>query len=167
MRPDVRSDHDVRLEGPRMTNSLRQKLGLKAASCAILLGYLLLAATPLYAQEVPGGEAVAALYYFMLGVALIIYIYFAITLQAIARKTGTGDAWWAWVPIMNLLLLAKIAKKEVWWGLLCLIPLVGIVFAIILMMGVAEARNKPNWWGILMIVPVANFVVPGYLAWAD
>jgi len=34
-------------------------------------------------------------------------------------------------------------------------------------MAVAEARGKPNWWGILVIIPLVNFVVPGYLAWAD
>jgi hypothetical protein len=96
-----------------------------------------------------------------------IYVYVALAFQTIAKKTNTPDAWWAWVPIMNLLLLAKIAGKEVWWGLLCLVPVVGIVFMIIMMMAVAKARNKPDWWGILLIVPVFGLVVPGYLAWAD
>jgi hypothetical protein len=60
-----------------------------------------------------------------------------------------------------------VAKKPLWWFLLCLIPLVNVVMAIIIWMAVAEAVGKPNWWGILMIVPLANLVVPGYLAWAD
>ncbi len=131
----------------------------------------LLVSVPLRADDSGPGFAGAALAgvfgLFMFAFFIAIYVYFALAFQTIAKKTNTPDDWWAWVPIMNLLLVAKIAKKEVWWGLLCLIPLVGIVFAIILMMGVAEARNKPNWWGILMIVPVANFIVPGYLAWAD
>jgi len=147
----------------------RSKLALVVLS--LLASIPLLVAVPLMADDnMPGvaGAAVAGVFFlFMFAIFAAIYVYFALAFQTIARKTNTPDAWWAWVPIMNLLLVAKIAKKEVWWGLLCLVPLVGIVFAIILMMGVAEARNKPNWWGILMIVPVANLIVPGYLAWAD
>ena len=50
--------------------------------------------------------------------------------------------------------------KSGWWLLLFFIPLVNIVMAIIVWMGVAVARGKPDWWGILMIVPVANLIVP-------
>ena len=63
--------------------------------------------------------------------------------------------------------MLNVAKKPVWWVVLFFIPLVNIVMAIIVWMGVAVARGKPDWWGILMIVPVANLIVPGYLAWSD
>jgi hypothetical protein len=95
------------------------------------------------------------------------YIYMALALQTIATKTGTANEWLAWIPIANLFLMLSIAKKPMWWFILFLIPLVGAVMAIFVWMAIAEARGKPNWWGILMIVPLANFVVPGYLAWAD
>jgi|SRR5437016_917010 len=98
---------------------------------------------------------------------LVYYVYLALALQTIAKKTNTQDAWWGWIPILNILLMLNIAKKPLWWIILLLIPLVNIVIGIIVWMGVAEARGKPNWWGILMIVPVANLVVPGYLAWSD
>ena len=96
-----------------------------------------------------------------------IYVYFALALSTIAKKTNTPNPWWAWVPILNVLLMINIAKKPMWWIILFFVPIVSIVVAIIVMMGVAEARGKPNWWGILMIVPVVNIIVPGYLAWAD
>jgi hypothetical protein len=98
---------------------------------------------------------------------LAIYVYVALALQTIATKTNTENAWFAWVPILNLILMLNIAKKPIWWIILCLIPFVNIVIFILLWMGIAEARNKPNWWGILMIVPVVSLIVPGYLAWAD
>jgi hypothetical protein len=63
--------------------------------------------------------------------------------------------------------MLNIAKKPIWWIVLCLIPLVNIVIFIIMWMGIAEARNKPSWWGVLMIVPVVSIIVPGYLAWSD
>ena len=104
---------------------------------------------------------------FALGVGVACYIYMALALQTIATKTATPNGWLAWIPIANLFLMLTVAKKPLWWFILCLIPLVNIVILIMVWMGVAEARNKPNWWGILMIVPVAGLVVPGYLAWAD
>ena len=95
------------------------------------------------------------------------YIYVSLALQTIATKTKTENAWLAWIPIANIFLMLSIAKKPMWWFVLCLIPLVNIVIMVIVWMGVAEARGKPNWWGILTIVPVANIVVPGVLAWSD
>jgi hypothetical protein len=60
-----------------------------------------------------------------------------------------------------------VAKKPIWWIILCFIPGVNLVILVIVWMAVAEARAKPSWWGILMIVPVANLITPGVLAWAD
>jgi Family of unknown function (DUF5684) len=98
---------------------------------------------------------------------LVMYVYHALALQTIATKTNTENPWFAWIPILNIILMLNIAKKPIWWIILCLIPLVNIVVIIIVWMGIAEARNKPNWWGILLIVPGANLIVPGYLAWSD
>ncbi|HMI54140.1 MAG TPA: DUF5684 domain-containing protein [Candidatus Saccharimonadales bacterium] len=109
-----------------------------------------------------GGFLVVALIFAALG-----YIYMALSLQTIATKTNTENAWLAWIPIVNLILMLNIAKKPIWWFILMLIPLVNIVVIIIVWMGIAEARNKPNWWGILMIVPLVGIIVPGYLAWSD
>jgi hypothetical protein len=56
--------------------------------------------------------------------------------------------WAAIVPIYNMWVMAEIAGKEGWFGLLCLIPLVGIVFAIIIMIGVAQAFAKGVGYGL-------------------
>jgi hypothetical protein len=98
---------------------------------------------------------------------LALYAYMALAVQTIATKTNTENPWLAWIPIVNLLLLVNIAKKPIWWFILFFIPLVGIVIAIIVWMGVAEARGKPNWWGVLLIIPLVGLIVPGYLAWSD
>lgn len=152
----------------------RRRSRLTLIVLSLVAALPLLAAAPLMADDnssalagAAGIAAMGAMFLFMVVIFAVIYIYFALAFQTIAKKTNTENPWWAWVPILNVLLVANIAKKPMWWGLLCFVPLVGVVFAIILMMGVAEARNKPNWWGILMIVPVVNLIVPGYLAWAD
>ena len=101
----------------------------------------------------------------VIGIGL--YVYMSLALQTIANKTNTQNSWLAWIPIANIILMLQIAKKPLWWLILFFVPLANIVIAIMIWMGVAEARGKPNWWGILMIVPVANLIVPGMLAWAD
>jgi hypothetical protein len=109
----------------------------------------------------------AGVFMFLLVICVGAYVYMALALQTIATKTNTPNAWLAWIPIANLILMIQIAKKPIWWIVLFLIPIVNIVIAIMVWMGVAEARGKPSWWGILTIVPVANLVVPGVLAWSD
>ena len=140
-------------------------LGLSIASVAVLVS-----ASAALAQSSDAGPFAAlsgGLLMFVVVLGLGFYVYMALALQTIATKTGTANDWLAWIPIANLFLMLSVAKKPMWWFILFLIPLVGAVMAIIVWMAIAEARGKPNWWGILMIVPVANFVVPGYLAWAD
>jgi hypothetical protein len=91
----------------------------------------------------------------------------ALCLQTIAKKTNTENAWLAWIPIVNIILMLNIAKKPLWWIILLLVPLVNIVIMIVVWMAIAEARGKPSWWGILMIVPLVGIIVPGYLAFSD
>lgn len=117
-------------------------------------------------DRIPGAAAGGFLAVFVV-IGLGLYIYFALALQTIAQKTNTPNAWFAWIPLVNVVLMLTIAKKPLWWLLLFLIPIVNIVVSVLVWMAVAEARNKPNWWGILTLVPVANLIVPGYLAWSD
>jgi len=133
----------------------------------------MLAAVPLMADDsstaagVAGVAAMGAAFLFMAVIGIAFYVYFALALQTIAKKTNTPNDWWAWVPIISAILMLNIAKKPVWWFILFLVPLVNIVIIIITFMAIAEARNKPNWWGILMILPLVNLIAIGYLAWAD
>ena len=41
--------------------------------------------------------------------------------NAIARKTGTPSPWMAWIPVVNLVLMCRIAGRPGWW--LLLLPL--------------------------------------------
>ena len=120
-------------------------------------------------SEMPPGATAAAgvLMVVFLILFAAIYVYMALSLQTIAKKTNTENAWMAWIPIVNIILMLNIAKKPLWWIILMLIPLVNIVIAIIVWMAIAEARGKPSWWGILLIVPVVGIIVPGYLAFSD
>jgi hypothetical protein len=107
-------------------------------------------------------------WYFWLYLILLIvfYVYFAICLQVLAKKTDTPNGWLAWIPVANIFLMIQIAQKPLWWFILLLIPIVNIVIGVILWMKIAERRGKPNWLGILIIVPVVGIIIPGYLAFS-
>ena len=138
-----------------------------------VLATVLLSATAVLAQDSSSSDGTmpalfaGGMLLFFLIFAAVFYVYFALALSTIATKTNTENAWLAWIPIANLILMLNVAKKPIWWIVLFIIPIVNIVISIILWMAVAEARGKPNWWGILTIVPIVGIAVPGYLAWAD
>jgi hypothetical protein len=136
---------------------------------SLLASLTLLTAVPVFADQ-PSGVQFAAMgvaFLFMFVVFLVGYVYMGLALQTIAKKTNTPNAWLAWIPIANIILMLNIGKKPLWWIILFFIPLVNLVMIVLTFMAIAEAVKKPNWWGILMIVPVVNLIVPGYLAWAD
>jgi hypothetical protein len=143
---------------------------LSRSGLGVALGAVLVSASEAWGQSssssIPPAIA-SSIFMIALVCGLAVYIYMALALQTIAVKTNTANAWLAWVPIANAILMLQIAKKPLWWIILFAIPIVNIVIVIMVWMGVAEARQKPNWWGILAIVPLLNMVVPGYLACSD
>ncbi len=110
---------------------------------------------------------------FGLGFALIwtfsgfaFYIYLAITLMFIAKKTATSNAWMAWVPLLNLYLMCKAAGKSGIWIILLLLPVVNVIAIILLWAGIAQRLGRSGWWGLLMLIPVLNLVLMGILAFS-
>jgi hypothetical protein len=96
--------------------------------------------------------------------AFVLYIYFGVTLMVIARKTATPSSGLAWVPFLNLYLMCKVGRRPGWWFILLLIPVIGIFFAALVWMSIADARNRPAWIGGLAVVPLLGLAVPLYLA---
>ena len=85
----------------------------------------------------------------LIGVAM--YVYSALCLQIIARKTNTEHGWLAWIPFANFFLMCKIAGRPRWWLVFFFIPIANIVFMVIVWMGITEARNRNGWLGLLML----------------
>jgi hypothetical protein len=126
-------------------------------SAATLLGFW-------QQQEPPAGLIAGAFLIFLL-FFLAIYAFIAFCVMKIAQKTNTDNAWWAWIPILNIVLLLNVARKPVWWILLFFIPLVNIVIAFLVWIGVAEARGKGAIWGIITaLIPIIGLP---YLAFSD
>jgi hypothetical protein len=54
-------------------------------------------------------------------VALVVGIYKTFT------KMGYDDAWWMFIPILNILFMLKVADKPTWWVILAFIPFVNLI----------------------------------------
>jgi len=109
------------------------------------------------------GEAVDALLVPIL-IAAGLYACFAVILTVLAHKTRTPNAWLAWVPIGNFVLMCHIAGRPGWWLILLLIPIVNLFAVAMVWAGIAKAVGKPGWVGGLVIVPLIGPIVPLYLA---
>ncbi len=100
-------------------------------------------------------------------ISLVSYIYISLTLYITAKKLKSENLWFAWVPLLNLYLMCKMAGLSAWSMLLWLVPLVNVGYAVYLYMKIAEKRGFPNYIGLLILVPALNFIIPGYIAWAE
>ncbi len=123
------------------------------------------------AAPLPAGPAHIASAHGLLGaltvVFVIAYIYFALCLYFIAKKTQTRHAWLAWFPVANIFLMCSAGRIRLWWLLLLLVPPVNIFIVFFIWYKVIKARGKPWWLLILSVVPIVNYVVMGYLAFSE
>lgn len=65
----------------------------------------------------------------ILVIELAIVAFLLASLWKIFAKAGE-PGWAGIIPIYNMIVLAKIAEKPMWWGALVLIPIAGIVFQV-------------------------------------
>jgi hypothetical protein len=116
--------------------------------------------------------ALTAMALVFLIIFLAVYIYGALALMAIAKKTKTPNGWLAWIPIANVFLIIQIAKQP-WWHIFALllyfIPAVGglafLVVSAFWWWKIAESIKREGWQGILMVIPIVNLIMLGVFAW--
>jgi hypothetical protein len=97
---------------------------------------------------------------------ILFYLYISVCLYSMAEQVGSRNSWFAFLPILDLILMLEIADMPIWWLLLLFIPIVNIIAGALVWMSICRALRKPAWLGILVFLPGVNLVVLGYLAWA-
>jgi len=126
-----------------------------------------------YQGNVPPEAAAGAfafgvgIFLFVMIVVLVVYVIVALSLMRIAKRTNTPNAWFAWIPILNLILMLQIAKRPMWWLVFFLVPfinIVGIVLQFVIWVDIAKLLGKSAVFGILAgLIPI--IFVP-YLAFS-
>jgi hypothetical protein len=109
----------------------------------------------------------------MLFVSIVVglgsYIYCSLALMKLAKRMNYENAWYAWIPILNMILLFQLGEQKPILLLLLLIPGIGElvvgILIIIALMKICEKRGYDKTLGLLSLVPIANYVLLGILAW--
>src|SRR4030067_1606159 len=126
-----------------------------------------------YSGDVPP-EAAAGIFalaggvfLFVMILLIVFYVIVAISLMRIAKRTNTENGWFAWIPILNLILMLQVAQRPMWWLIFFLVPfinIVGIVLQFVIWVDIAKRLGKSAVIGILAgLIPI--IFVP-YLAFS-
>tara|TARA_R110002049_G_scaffold88929_1_gene224125 strand:- start:156 stop:515 length:360 start_codon:yes stop_codon:yes gene_type:complete len=81
----------------------------------------------------------------LIGLAVIIVV--LVGAWKVFTKAGR-PGWAVLIPIYNAYVLCKIAGKPGWWVIMLIIPLISLIFAILLSLGLAEKFGKGAGFGI-------------------
>jgi len=95
-----------------------------------------------------------------------IYLYFTFAMYKMAQKLNTPNAFFAFIPILQIWLLCEMAGKSPVWILGLLVPFVNIIVGAILWIEVAKNLGKSPALGFLMIIPFINFISVGILGFS-
>lgn len=103
------------------------------------------------------------------------YIYISYAWMIIAKKLRYKKPWFAWVPVLNIIMMLQLGAFSAWWTLLLLIPILGwiavFVLVIIATWRIFELRNYPGWYSLSLAVPkfgiVLYMIALGFVAWND
>jgi len=105
---------------------------------------------------------------FGIGSAIFMLVVLAFAILVIAGVWKVFDkagqpGWGALIPIYNIILLLKIAKRPLWWVILMILPLISIIIAIIVCIDIARYFGKGSGFGIgLALLGPIFFPVLGF-----
>ncbi|SDI22088.1 DUF5684 domain-containing protein [Chryseobacterium jejuense] len=89
----------------------------------------LLQTDPYNGADAVSGAAAAGLGIGTMFMSLLVYLFYGYCMFKIFKKAGREDAWAAFVPIYNAIVMLDIVKKPIWWIILFLIPFVNLYAA--------------------------------------
>lgn len=75
----------------------------------------LLQTDPYEGADAISGAAAAGLGIGAMIMSLLVYVFYGYCMYRIFQKAGREDAWAAFVPIYNTIVLLDIVKKPIWW----------------------------------------------------
>lgn len=102
-------------------------------------------------------------------VAIASYVYLSLALMKIGKEMGYENSWFAWIPILNLVMIFQLGNQNPWLILLSLIPGLGTlivgILTIVAFANIAEKRGYDKILTLLLLVPLAAYILMYFLAW--
>jgi hypothetical protein len=113
------------------------------------------------------GLTSAKLLFVVLGIALLVYLFYSYCCMLICLKTGNRPGVLVWLPVLQLLPLIRAAGMSGWWFLGYCVPVVNIVAQVLWCFNIAKARGKSVWVGVLLLLPITSLFAFLYLAFSN
>jgi hypothetical protein len=92
------------------------------------------------------------------------FIWNAICLKRIAKKSRTEPSWLAWVPIGQLYLTFKLARTSGWYMPFVCVPYIGFLYLMAVWTRVPKCLGIVGAQRFLIIVPLVSNIYMGWLA---
>lgn len=120
----------------------------------------LLQAAPYDGADAISSTAAAGLGIGTMFIGLIAYLFYGFCMYKIFQKAGRQDAWAAFIPIYNTIVLLDIVKKPIWWFLLFCIPLVNLYAIWVVYDRLAKGFGKETPLYTILIILFAFIFIP-------
>ena len=78
----------------------------------------------------------------------LIHFVMAVALWKMAERTKEESAWFAIIPLLNVILFLKLARRPLWWVILFFLPIVNLVALIMATMSLCERFGVNKWSAI-------------------
>jgi hypothetical protein len=119
---------------------------------------------PLLAQNDDAGGAIAGLFGLVCNCGMLVFVIVAIVGMWKTFEKAGQPGWAAIIPFYNMYVLTvEIARKEILWFILMLLPCINIVAMILVSIDVAKNFGKGPGFGIgLALLPAIFFPILGF-----
>lgn len=111
----------------------------------------------------------AAYSFIVIAIGLASYIFSSLALYKIGKEMNYQNSWFAWVPILNTIMLFKLGDQNPMLLLLLLIPGLGAfvvaILSIIALANITEKRGYEKILVLLVLIPVGMYILLYLLAW--
>ena len=105
-------------------------------------------------------DSISSLLFTVINLALVAAVLAGI--WKVFVKAGK-PGWGCLVPIYNIILLLEMAGKPMWWIVLLLIPLVGLIVAVLVNIEIAKKFGKSTGFGVgLALLPFIFYPMLGF-----
>lgn len=95
-------------------------------------------------------------------ILVIQFFIFSIALQQIAQRFRL-TSWMAFIPILQLVLLVKMADRPLLWFFLLFVPIFNIFVWIMIWVDIFDLFQKPLPLAVFMLIPGLQVILPWYL----
>ena len=96
--------------------------------------------------------------------AIGFFVFFSYCMKLICDKANHDPGVLIWIPIVQMIPMARVAGLNPFLLLLYLVPLVNIVFALYHWSQVSKAIGKSPWLAVMLIIPLVNIAFLPLLA---